>query len=131
MREWYPIIITSVFTALSVFLKWLSRRDGDTAPLHNDFYVAQSLFMGSVSALAVYLIKSILAGNSDSGLSCSLLLLLYILILVALAFLDRYFAWDTTGAAPRRKWPLGVVVPNLLGIAGYFAVFFFAKSRHL
>ena len=65
MREWYPIIITSVFTALSVFLKWLSRRDGDTAPLHNDFYVAQSLFMGSVSALAVYLIKSILAGNSD------------------------------------------------------------------
>src|SRR5229473_2353320 len=131
MREWYPIIITSVFTALSVFLKWLSRRDGDTSPFRNDFYVAQSLFMGSLSALAVYLIKSILAGNSDAGLSCSLLLLLYILVLVALAFLDRYFAWDTAPATPQRKWPLGVFVPNLLGVAGYFTVFFFDKSRHL
>jgi len=131
MREWYPIIITSVFTTLSVFLKWLSRRDGDKAPFRNDFYVAQSLFLGSLSALAVYLVKSILAGNSEAGLSCSLLLLVYILILMALAFLDRYFAWDTNPEIPQRKWPLGVFVPNLLGVAGYFTIFFFAKSRHL
>jgi hypothetical protein len=97
----------------------------------NDFYIAQPLFMGSVSALAVYLIKSILSGNSDAGLSCSLLLMLYILILVALAFLDRYFAWDTTLATPQRKWPLGIYVPNLLGVAGYFTGFLFAKSKHL
>lgn len=131
MREWYPIIITSVFTALAVTFKLLSRRDGDISPFRNDFYIAQALFMGSVSALAVYLVKSIISGNSEAALACSLLLFLYILVSAALACLDRWFAWESSGGIFRRKWPLGIWVPNLLGAFGYFAVFFFAKSRHL
>lgn len=131
MRESYPIIITVVFTALSVVFKLLSRRDKDSAPLRNDFYVAQSLFMGSVSALAVYLVKSILGRNSDAGLSCALLLFVYILVTGILACLDRWYAWEEKSAGVfHRRWALGILLPNLLGAGGYFAVFFLAKSLH-
>jgi hypothetical protein len=131
MRDWYPVLITFLFTALSMVFKLLSRRDKDPAPFRNDLYIAQSLSMGSVSALAVYLIKAILNNNSSAALICTLLLIGYILMTGILACLDRWAAWEDVGGKFQRKVALGIVIPDLLGVFGYFVVFFFAKTRNL
>ena len=131
MRDWYPVLITFLFTALSMVFKLLSRSDKDPAPLRNDLYIAQSLSMGSVSALAVYLIKAILNNNSGAGLTCTLLLLGYILLTGLLVCLDRWAAWQDVGGKFQRKVVLGIVIPDLLGVFGYFVVFFFSKTRNL
>ena len=131
MREWYPLFITFVFTTFAVLMKALSRRDGDKSPKRNDAYVAQSLVLGSLSALSVYLVKANLAGKADQVNDCFGLLLVYILILVALALLDRYVAWEPVGASYQRRLALGILVPNIAGVAAYFMVFLFAKSRNL
>jgi hypothetical protein len=131
MRDWYPVLITFLFTALSVVFKLLSRRDKDPAPLRNDLYIAQSLAMGSVSALAVYLIKAILNNNPTAGLSCTLLLIGYIVMIGILVCLERWAAWEDVDGKFRRKVALGIVIPDLLGVFGYFIVFFSAKTWNL
>ena len=127
MREWYPVIVTFAFTTLSVVFRLLSRRDGDLSPKRNDLYIAQSLSMGSVSALAVYLFKSVLS-NHPASLYCAGLLFGFIVMTGILACVDRWMAWEDHGGVFRRKVAAGIIIPDLMGIAGYFVVFFFAKT---
>lgn len=131
MRQWYPILITFLFTALALVFKLLSRRDRDPSPFRNDLYIAQSLSMGSVSALAVYLIKSILNNNPSAGLVCAFLLIGYILMTGLLACVDRWIAWEEVDGRSRRKLTIGIIVPDLVGVSGYLVVFFFAKYKNL
>ena len=127
LRQFYPLLATLTFTVLSVIFRLLSRRDGDTSFLGNDFYVAQSLTMGSVSALAVYLFKSILQ-NNPASLYCLALLGGYRVLTGVLACFDRWTAWKAAaGGTFRRKVAVGILIPDVVGVAAYVIVFFFAR----
>ncbi len=111
-------------------MKWLSRRDGDTAPLRNDLYVAQSFLAGSLSTLALYLFRGIV-NRHPSAVDCFGMLMFYVVVFVGLAVIDRYYGWTKTNSNHQRHWAYGILLPNVVGALCYIGVFVFAKMENL
>jgi hypothetical protein len=53
----------------------------------------------------------------------------YIPLIAGLARLDRWTAWNDVGGTFQRKMALGIVVRDLVGVFGYFIVFFLRQDQ--
>jgi len=134
LGRWYPVIFPIAFAVISVIVKLLSRRNDDDSPHRNDCYIGQSLVLGSLSASLVYLIRAILANKDWLALETIVLSGGLLLLMLVLAYLDRYFAWEEAPpplSGYQRELVWGIMVPNVTGMMAFFTVFIFSKLRGL
>jgi len=132
IQDLHPLIVPLVFAVMSVGIALLSRRGNDPSPIRNELYVGRGLFLGSLSASFVYLIRALIAGKSDDGLACTWVILVLFSLIVLMACVDRYYAWEEYKKGRfQRKLLAGVWAPNVLSMVVFAAVFMFGRSRAL
>jgi hypothetical protein len=135
----YPLALALGFTVLAVLFKLISRREGDTTTPRNEFYVCQSLLLASISGSFGLMIRLSLASlpvgvpvTEAPAVRCILQAIGYLCALTAMSYIDRRHAWrPTTSGGYVRKMFMGLVLPNIVGVAGIFNYFNFARTYGL